>query len=351
MQPQVKTETKENSTVPYRGDIIVDSCVLFDMCSEIPSSNVVKKHYIELLPFLARNGYNVIIPEMVSYETGQILSSGADIEKFFLGPKSDLIYNILKPILKDASLKQGSLHKENLNINIAVNTGPDYVNNFCREMERITDEHTKRTGELRSLTANGRGKSVKSIRNIANNETHIGINRLNNARKANKMDYGDESIVSLIEKKVKSPQGHPVFVLTDDANLRNRIKGIAGVESVTMSGLIYSIVNSGLGKECGFPSDMQAVDLERNRRESQARIMPGIRVIGEQLHLNEEEYVQSVKSHPFFKTIEKLADDLKGNPDKEVQETAISNGGESRVAKFMAKYAKREQSMGDSPMR
>ncbi len=133
--------------------------------------------------------------------------------------------------------------------------------------------------------------------------------------------------------------------------MRKRVYYIPGVDPITMSGLIYSIVNCGLSKECGLPTDMQAIDLERNRRESQARIMPGFRSISEQLHLNEDDYVQSVKSHPFFKTLEKLADDLKDKAQAEPEAKPTPNVDQGRVAKFMAKYAKREQSLGESPMR
>ncbi len=78
-----------DAQVSYRGTIIVDASSLFELSEQIPqrdpianSRDIETSSYLDFLPFLARNGYRIVIPEMILIEAGKILKSGHNADSF-----------------------------------------------------------------------------------------------------------------------------------------------------------------------------------------------------------------------------------------------------------------------------
>lgn len=320
---------KESISVPYRGDIIVDACVLFGLRADIPkgSAGVDSGKFLNLLPFLAKNGYHIIIPEMVAYEVGEITASGIDMSDCFRR-KTRAGDSILKPFLKDAALAENSPYKINPNIEIRANTGPAAVDEFCREFNKISENYRRRINEITS-------KDLKSRKNKSPNEIASGEAR-------NAMDYllktkpeGDDAIISLVGRSYKAARDKPLFVMTDDADLREKIKLIPSVNVVSTANLIYGLVGAELSAEVGFPPDISAFALEGERRELMDKII-GREKQDYPVRCDEDNHISFINSLPFSKSLAELAEDLK----KQKSGTADVNGCASadRLDKFRKKY-------------
>ena len=46
MQSLSSTNNKNSVSAPYRGDIIVDACILFELCPEIPKNDTDTNKYL-----------------------------------------------------------------------------------------------------------------------------------------------------------------------------------------------------------------------------------------------------------------------------------------------------------------
>jgi len=303
------------------------------------------KKFIELVPFLANNGYRIIIPEIVSYQAAGILASGKNISSLFDNDKFEHTHVILSPLLKDATAS--SKHKETPNITIRANTGPAKINDFLVSVQKAVDD----------FGVGWEQKSKKMLREV--NKEMLSRRASDDARyklrdiKQQLGSYsGSDAIISLLETDYKKHSDRNVIVLSDDNGLREKIKRVyPNVNAMTNGQFVYSMVNSKVAAVADLLPPMPAEEMEIKRRESHARVTgkPAIKL--NNLHNGEQEYIKSVNSTAFFKSLERLASDLKDKPEEKPRETAINNGGEDRVAKFRAKYAKREQSIGGSPMR
>lgn len=344
MPPTSNNGKNAGTTEPsYRGDIIVDTCVLLEMISDIPkdkqySNSKTPVKYIDLLSFLAKNGYHIIIPEMISYEAGKVLASGTDVGKYYSGERK-YGHDILSPFLKDAAQPEGSQEKVNPNIEILHNTGPKEIDRFLESMHRIVADYTARLKELRRDHSKNFNREIAEL--LAKNEVDYGIkdakNQLGNY-------CGDDSIRSLVGRNYKRKDNKLVVLLTDDNDLRMEMRrDFPSVESMTATYFIYSIANAGFGEEIGFDKSLSIEDLEKKRRLDCNTIANKKVAIPEKLHSNESGYIERVNSRAFAKSLAELAADLKRQkaekPDAGLE---INNsGGEDRVAAFRAKYAKK----------
>lgn len=331
--------------VPYRGDIIVDACALLHLCVDIPKDGYdpAPRKFLSLLPFLAKNGYHIIIPEMVSYEMGQILASGFDVGSLFDKKSRKPAYDILKPFLKDAALPESSPYKENPNIEMRSATGPEEVDIFLQSMEKIVKNHQKRAEYLKKRVVLNYTIDKEGVKAISGNATHHEIANLEKMKKPG--CSGDDAIISLAGKYYEQKDNKPVFVLTDDNSLIKTIinkfpatKKFPGVNIVTASNLIYSLVGAGLSADAGFPVSFPAVDLNRKRMEFLEKMKGEKKVITDKLHFDEDGYNSFIKSLPFFKSLEGLAEDLKKQKEKEANVNAGECNGSGRAEKFRKKY-------------
>ena len=348
-----------NSEATYRGTIIVDASVLFGLCTHVPNNNgnggKKMDHYIDLLPFLAKNGYHIVIPEMVSYETGGLLKSGVDTQDFYdtknLWQES---HDIMMPLLKDAILPVGDKNKENNNITVVANTGPDYVDEFLRKINEIyrgMAVQIKSLGSVSGANSKNNGKKISVYASVRNKITEL----VRKMKEKEEIDYGDESIISLIGKDYKISD-KPVFVLTDDFGLRSRIYSKYPIaNTISAAGFIASIVGAGLSAEAGLPESISIGKLELERRKEMAIYDKSTKPILETLHKNESEYIAAINSSPFAKSLERLAEDLK--KQKPSEDIAVENGkgngheANSQLAKYYKRFGNKANPTGTTPSR
>ncbi len=348
--------------VPYRGTIIVDANVLFGLCPHVPNNNGNggKKinHYIDLLPFLAKNGYNIVIPEMVSFETGQLLKTGVNINDLY---DKELLWkeskDVLTPLLKDAILPVGDKNKENPNINVVSGAGPYYVDEFLGKINELYRGMVVQIKGLSSVPgANSKNNGIKiSVYASTRNKITELVREMKEKGKKEKIDYGDEAIISLIGKDYKISD-KPVFVLTDDFGLRSQIYSkYPSIKTITTDGFIASIVGAGLSVEAGLPESISIRKLELERRKEIATYDKDKKPLPETLHGDESEYINAINSSPFAKSLRQLADDLK--KQKPSDGVAIENGNgnghdeNSPLAKYYKKYGSKANQSDRVPSR
>lgn len=332
---------------PYRGDIIVDACVFLQLITDIPKEKqqeygVVPRKFLDILPFLARNGYRIITPEMISYEAANIMVSGADITNFHESKKK-YSYSTLKPFLKDAILPETSPHKEHPNIEIISGTGPKEVDEFCDSMQRIAKNYTARIEGIRRKSI--KDTHVSYAEKLGRREAKYEIK---DAEKQLGNYDGDDAIISLIDAKSKQSNNKLLVLLTDDTELKNRIaKKFSNVNALTTTNLVYGVARAGLGEDLGFPKTHTIEEIEIRRRVDFAKIA-GERFRPSKLHNNEERYISHIDSQPFTKSLIELAVDLQRQKEDAGGSKHINAGGEDRVAKFRAREAKRTQNNVDA---
>ncbi|MEQ1705272.1 MAG: hypothetical protein ABL867_04800 [Rickettsiales bacterium] len=357
--------------VPYRGTIIVDADSLFRLSAKIPqkdpvanSKDIEADSFLKLLPFLAGNGYRIVIPEMVLIESGNILKSGYNTKSFNGNQSSKLsTYSkgVLTETLKDAVLQNGDIYKEHSNITVLGDTGPKEVDDFCASVGMVAKYRTQRLEEVRkylkSRSINPKGASYK--RDVINEEASFALDEL--TQKRLQQGYGDKAILSIISK---NSLDNPVFLLSDDANLRGSAKsllaGNGGV--ITTSGLIYGLVFAGLVPEIKelrhFTDDGRtevelAKYLDEHRKRENAENKLYIR--NKQQLMDDKEYVDYVNSRPFAQSLRQLADDLKKR--KPSEDIAIENGNgnghdeNSPLAKYYKKYGSKANQSDRVPSR
>lgn len=285
----------------HRGDIIVDASVLFKLTPDIPASDnsSPKKKYLEILPFLAKNGYRIIIPEMVAFEAGQITGSGFDAGDLFRSNGRFQYEHDIKKMLKDAALPENSADKKNKNINILSGAGPQEVNDFCDKVKRALEKYNYEIEREpnRPEQLNIRSAARKNFMEIIKGSSQKG--------------RGDDAIISLIERDYKDKKiGKPVFVLVDDIGLNLRIADFPHIKPVTTSELVYGLVQAGLGKDIGFPATIDAHDLDRKRRIDGSMCNRTNKPIPELIHKNEDAHMARIKDSPFTKSLEQLKEYL-----------------------------------------
>ncbi|MEZ5690617.1 MAG: hypothetical protein R3D71_02995 [Rickettsiales bacterium] len=299
------------------------------------------KKLLDIIPFLAKNGYRVLIPEMISYEADKILASGKDLGAYshtvnIKRSDSSKVGNgreKLIEILKDASLSSDNPSKKNPNIHTITDTGPKKVDEFIRELYKFDDyEQEIRAKIARAKSSNGIGVDLIDPSDTV---AYILGNKLAVMHRNAVKNLGDDSIVSMLRKNYTRNNDKPVFILTDDNGLGKKINGL-GVSNKYVIGngaLVYSIVDSGLGEHLGFPEDMSALELERKRRIDSEAFRAHKRNIPEQIHRNEQAYSNSIKESAFFESLTRLKKDIE-KPSKIVKDTRSSmrNGQKSIAA-------------------
>ena len=333
-----------NKEVTYRGDIIVNSDAFFNLCTDIHNYRGVidskrTGKYIDTLYFLSENGYHIIIPEMILFKAGRILASGDDINEFLGGPIDPKRHEILKPILKDASLPEGDKYKVHSNINITTDTGPDEINVFCKKIQDVSAEYTKRITQMRNSNNKPHHLDRSDIGlDEANREVMHLLEKKKEAKKKG-FNYGNEAIISLIEKDYINASDKPLFILTDDEVLTERIHGIHAkfphVNTITATSLINSIVDAGLGEKVGIPVSppsprpiISSKYLEKRQRQVSA-------LFDKYKNVKVENYISPNSQFP--KSLEELAAYLKQHK-KEGPDLGLDK---ANVAKFIARQAKR----------
>lgn len=376
------TKPNGRAEVPYRGTIIVDTDALFKLSVKIPQNDPAAKEdavktgtFLDFLPFLAKNGYRVLIPEVLLIESGAVYSINSLFDnngienkqgdRHFLGNNRK---QILGEFLRDAVLPSGHKDKEYYNIEVVKNTGPVKIDKYCKNINWVKEFRTERRNEVRAVVNEKSHKtSILKENEAINEEARYIAQRLMSQKKLDKKrgyEYGDEAILSLLGKilpsynseshtlAINNGTGTPVFLLSDDDGLRKRAEKLfeKRVDTVTTTGFINAVIGSGLESEIkelkhlrndGLTGQKLAGYLDKERREAVNK-EETVRIDKEH-HRNNETYYKFINSRPFTKSLKNLAEDLakQNNGMKKEPEVNGNADGKSKVEQFLAREAKR----------
>jgi hypothetical protein len=224
MTPKNGFTAKTSSTDsprPCRGVIIVDTGSLMGLGGAVQTGDDGKKespaHYFNILTFLGKCGYRIIIPEIVAFETAQTLHGGSYLGKYFTETHSHKHYD--SPAVRKFLTSVSRNEKEFVEMPILTTQGPPAIANLMREAHKIYDD----------LDMNDSSK-------------RYAIQQLQSMKPRNAGDSVIEHILSTI------PKTPPVFVLTEDWKfVEDRLSTSEHkFNLLTLHGLLGSLRNSGL---------------------------------------------------------------------------------------------------------
>lgn len=352
MQKEEYLNLRNNdSTTNNRGYVIVDSSTLFELMPEIPKDHndgLPNKRYLDILPFLAKNGYNIIIPEIVSFETSQILENRINIGNYFGNRHGNNKYNsvdeILKPFMKSVA------NNEYPNISILANTGPRDVDNFLSELKQLEKTKQSAAKSLKNDKGFTRLSNHNSLTNLESNKIASkqfefitkSTGYANNAERNTREKFGNLAIMELLkDRKILENNKNPIYVLTNNRELKEEISklGNHSIKTSNSSDLLYSCSLSGVGKKIGFPENISTADFNTKRFQDYLAITKGKREAT--IKPENAEYVSRMENSLLAMSLTELNKTL--DEQKENDKTANSNSGanSSQVDKFLRKYGKK----------
>gem|GEM_PF-3938727 len=325
----------------YRGTIIVDATILRGLSAPIPDKYLNGNHtlhtYLGFLPFLANEGYHIIIPEMVSVEIGNTLANGDCVGKRLQNERFAGTDQFIRPFLQNAAF--GGLP----NIEIIPNTGPSFVDDYCKAVTNALQSSAKVYNA--NLTADNR-LSRKEKGPFAKKVSTSALASELNTIQASKLDYdyGDEAIKSLLgNDKIKDADN--IFVLTDDIDLTKAITTqFPKVKTVTTRCLIYSLADSKLHALAGIEKASGSIDLENSRRSylnmhKDPAVQHKIQKNGGIIDQNDSDtYSKKIKNNHFSQKMQKLAEELEIKAAQAEDTPAHNEHG--RVSAFQKKFGR-----------
>ncbi len=287
MQPTTDQQDKE-----YRGTIIVDTCVLSDFSLAFPKSFRQKgsqkpQTYLDILTFLAKNGYHIIIPEMIAIEAVEMVADGKSVKDWVKhDTNNDHHYSeTLMPFLKDVA--KGNYP----NIEIISGSGEESADNYCTDFNQI----------LNNIKSHKNGYNGTEYQNKMKLMTEINALSKDIVRD----DYGDKAIKSLLNTYPKDS----TFVLTDDKKLLADINKNYKDNSLSSYRLLQALPLAKLFQNAGIKELADIVKLENIRR----RELMKVRYNESYNELSEEDGIKCVRflqHHPFLQSLKELAADI-----------------------------------------
>jgi hypothetical protein len=247
----------------YRGTIIVDANVIYHLFCPVnpdfynpnftqekkPLNNPSAKrihHYLGILEFLARNGFHIVIPEMVSAETGSVLACGTSMYDYADIPEDE------RPKLHDrqlVKLLQRVAHNYYPNIAMVEIRDPEHPD-LHAPAELLRDMHGVKDHPPGSEEARGK------------------MNEITNRVKTN---FGDKAILGYIADTRQ--QGHDnIFVLSDDGGALERIGKECHVPVLNANALLRSFIRNGLHKGVGLNDNVKAMGVLRDCSGRRAKV-------------------------------------------------------------------------------
>jgi hypothetical protein len=176
---------------PTRGTIVIDSNALFDLTIPIPEEYKLNPNenvsVADLFFHMAQHGWSVVIPEMVAYESAQMLRDGSSVSRIFNSRRLDQF--IVEDFLAKVPNSAG-------NIKIAPPSAKDnsssalYIRHIWKIHQSRIPEHDKR-------------KSIMDIH-----------------RRSPSKDFGEQAAIELIRLEYKCDPA--CFFLTNDRAARRQ---------------------------------------------------------------------------------------------------------------------------------
>lgn len=221
-----------NSSSPkFTGDtVVIDTSTLYELCADTGVTNpgTGKLHtYLELLPLLAKNGYRIVIPEIVAYEADQVLANGVTLKTWFPG------HHVFRESLTENTalhdfLLSASQGKYGENIIVPVTDAPAKVSEYVNSI-RIAAENKGgwEPGLVRAAIKDIQGRYKRNDPDY-------------------KMHFGDMAITEVVRDLTRKNH-QDIYVFSDDKKyLHTLVKSAPMIAVANSNGLIAALVNSGL---------------------------------------------------------------------------------------------------------
>lgn len=205
-----------------RGTIILDASAIFLLAKDAAPANSGQLEHscLEIIPFLAQQGYTILIPEMVSVEVSHILANGDKVDRLFastkFSPKSSDINTHTRRQCREFLVKAS--HGLYPNIRIIPDTGPHEVDAYCKRLQDISRFE-------KTQNASSRGHHPERHRNAARDLLRKA------QRDTDRKDFGARAVAELV-KKVGEENREDVIVLSNNYPLLKEIHTLKDQEQI-----------------------------------------------------------------------------------------------------------------------
>jgi hypothetical protein len=324
-----------NPAKKVRGTILVDANVFFNLYAAVdgkfrPSGVTQAKlrRYIDGLKFLSHHGYDILIPEMVAFETENVISTGDDVDRYFRRSDDtrDKVYRgDMKKFFKDVA--KG---KQYPNIHIIPTDEPYEAAAFLKRVHDIISRNPR--------------PSAQATRQLV---------RL---QRRQRNDFGDQAIEALLEHDEIRTHHQPFFLLSDDHEVETNAAKYPDVNIVNTRGFMEACIQSGLWEGFGLAKGITSAQVMESIGE-QNELATGIKNLGyrSNIDLTANDYShrfilhdgKNSGAHPLTSSLRGLVYDL--GWDAKTREAQMRGGKQatrlSQVESFVRKYGKAPDSI------
>jgi hypothetical protein len=154
----------ESWAKPQRGIIVLDTSALFNLSAPMQAEDG-RKRLFSVLPFLAKNGFTIVVPEMVAFEACESLSGGEWVGRYFPTSNQKPLKMCIADFLRHASIENSihiaPPHREDSS------TPAEFIRCIKRVYDADTRDEQKREGIIAARRVYG---PLKNFGDFAANE-------------------------------------------------------------------------------------------------------------------------------------------------------------------------------------
>lgn len=225
--------TADQKSRQARGVIVVDTGILIDMECKVNSRFMTDPSrmatYLDMLPILAKHGYQIVIPESVAYEAAQVLIDGTNLLDYF--------YIVDKPKWEHKALVaflQAAAKGEYPNVSIVATTEPPEITNY---LERI-----KTTAATLKTISDHQSPAYRGV-----------LDYLKGLQRQHKQFDMDKAMESAVDGYMPTASAVPVFVLSTDQEAVTKIaQKHPRIGVLSINGMIKAIQKYGAARLFGI---------------------------------------------------------------------------------------------------
>lgn len=251
-------------TFKYRGTIIVDTNVINDLFCLVADEHQNPsyyddrkkwtervegrriKHYLGILEFLGKQGFHIVIPEMVSVEASSVLACGTALLDY-AGVPADKRPRFYSPQL--AKLLQRAAKNHYMNV--------------------VTMESLD-TGEPEAKALHTYIKGLEAIKALPSHSKEA-QEKLNEMKHSFDRNMGEKAIKTYL-KQSKQDRMPNVFVLSQDSEALKDIAKECHVPVINLNGLLRPFIAHGLHKAVGLKEEVTAQSILKECAERRKKI-------------------------------------------------------------------------------
>ncbi|NBX03509.1 MAG: hypothetical protein EBR02_05530 [Alphaproteobacteria bacterium] len=338
----------------HRGTIIVDTSTLRHLIGEIsldllqsppPPNGLLKTgsqaRYLNILTFLADNGYKIIIPEICAFETCAFLTD-TDIEQWFSIPAgrhvgsthdSDFIQScnalrgVMSPFFANAALPENTPSKDNPNINLTKDAPPEVQ----AHLDPIIKASCAAERSLKVTIKPHKPHAKSKIADEARSQLIPLCQATHNAQ------LGDETIRYLVQKLSQQQPSEKIFVLAEDGELVSSVRK-KNVPAIQLNRMMLLAMNCGLTQHMGLTKTL--ANILNDVRDSFHRIQPHSSFVLTTPNPDDlKEAIKLWKAESLVDSFRELASDLSASSQMPAEQTASAPSARSDI---MRKYLERK---------